>query len=71
MIVSAVHPWLMSLREDTLTAKRVGLYYPPSSPTELMVTTLPTMLMIADKRSWILRMRGSSTVRTVPVGYVI
>ncbi|KFY31394.1 hypothetical protein V493_01145 [Pseudogymnoascus sp. VKM F-4281 (FW-2241)] len=57
--VSAVHPWLMSLREDILTAKRVGLYYPPSLPTELMVTTLPSMLMIADKKSWILRMRAA------------
>lgn len=68
IIVSAVHLWLISLREDILTAMRVGLYYPPSLPTELMVTSLPGTLIITDKKSRIQRVHGSSWIRPVPIG---
>ncbi|OBT76532.1 hypothetical protein VF21_05430 [Pseudogymnoascus sp. 05NY08] len=66
--ISAVHPWLMSMREDIMTAMRVVLYYPPSLPTELMVTSVLAGVMITEKKRWIQRMRGSSYVRTVPIG---
>tara|TARA_R110002060_G_scaffold53778_1_gene64428 strand:+ start:1272 stop:1532 length:261 start_codon:yes stop_codon:yes gene_type:complete len=33
----AVHPWLLSLREDIMIAKRVTLGYPSEFATELMV----------------------------------
>jgi hypothetical protein len=68
IIISAVHPWLISEREDILTAMRVVLFYPTSLPTELMVRYLPDHLMFTEKSRWIQRMRGSSYVRTVPVG---
>lgn len=58
MIVLAVHPWFMSIREDIITAMRVGLYYPPLLPTELIVTCLPVGLMIAERKRWIQRMHG-------------
>lgn len=58
MIVIAVHPWLVSLRDDILQAKRVGLWYPLSLPTEFMVKIRPGSLMIEDKKSWIQRMHS-------------
>jgi hypothetical protein len=67
MIVSAVHPWLMSLREDILKAKTIALGYPLSLPTEFMVmTNRPDRLMIEDKEGWIQRMGGGSKPNTVP-----
>jgi hypothetical protein len=65
MIVTAVHPWLMSLREDVLQAKKVALWYPSSLPTEFLVKNGPKM-MIEDKEHCIRRMRGDPPDHPVP-----
>jgi len=66
MIVSAVHPWLMSLRGDILKAKTIALGYPPSLPTEFMVKNGPERMMIEDKEHWIREMRGGPWPSTLP-----
>lgn len=51
--VSAVHPWLMSMREDILKAMGVQ-DQPVPLVTELMVNSNgPEQLMIEDKENWI------------------
>jgi hypothetical protein len=65
MIVSAVHPWLMSLRGDILKAKTVMLGYSPSLPTEFMVIIGPNM-MIKEKEDWIRRLRGDPPPNLLP-----
>ncbi|KAK3933468.1 hypothetical protein QBC46DRAFT_402156 [Diplogelasinospora grovesii] len=52
--VSAVHPWLMSLREDILKAKMLSIYEPYSvvASTEWMVDEGPEH-MIMEKKRWI------------------
>ncbi|KAE9372959.1 hypothetical protein N431DRAFT_467181 [Stipitochalara longipes BDJ] len=52
--VSAVHPWLMSLREDILQARKVGAWYPRSMPTEFIVmSTVPDDIRLDEKQHWI------------------
>ncbi|KUJ18862.1 uncharacterized protein LY89DRAFT_717382 [Mollisia scopiformis] len=52
--VSTVHPWLMSLREDILQAKKVVNYYPQPMPTDFMVIGMvPDNIRIEDKQYWI------------------
>jgi hypothetical protein len=65
MAVSAVHPWLMSLREDILKAKTTALGYPRSMPTEFLVENGPDM-MIEDKQHWIRRVRGDPPPIPIP-----
>lgn len=67
MIVSAVHPWLMSLREDILKAMSLFLGYPQSLPTEFMVTGGPDILWIDDKEDWIRRIVGGPPRHPIPV----
>ncbi|KAH7348969.1 hypothetical protein BKA65DRAFT_455485 [Rhexocercosporidium sp. MPI-PUGE-AT-0058] len=56
--VSAVHPWLMSLREDILFAKIPMASRPPPLPTELMVARGPHH-DIKDREGWIQRTEGA------------
>ena len=56
--VSAVRPWLMSLRGDILKAKTIALGYPRSLPTEFMVRDGLGQMVIEDKENWIRKMRG-------------
>jgi hypothetical protein len=65
MIVLAVHPWLMSLREDILQAKKVALWYPSSLPIKFLVKNGPNM-MIEDKEYWIRRIHGDPPDHPVP-----
>ncbi|KFY36773.1 hypothetical protein V494_04982 [Pseudogymnoascus sp. VKM F-4513 (FW-928)] len=66
MIVSAVHPWLMSLREDILKAKTVARPqpYPALALNEWMVKGGPEHKM-EEKDSWI-RGHGGGLPRTMP-----
>lgn len=62
MIMSAVHPWLMSLRGDILEAKSQQLRQP--LPTEFIVNSnAPDALMITDKEQWIRRKRIMPPIR--------
>ncbi|OBT65800.1 hypothetical protein VE03_03314 [Pseudogymnoascus sp. 23342-1-I1] len=65
--VSAVHPWLMSLREDILKAMTNFLGYPPSLPTEFMVSKGPDMLWIEDKERWLQWNGGSPKPPRFPI----
>ncbi|KAI9643834.1 hypothetical protein NHQ30_007185 [Ciborinia camelliae] len=64
--VSAVHPWLMSLRKDILKAKAVARPQPysASAPTEWMVNKGPEH-KIEEKEGWI-RDHGGGLARTMP-----
>lgn len=66
MIISAVHPWLMSLREDILKAKTVARPQPYSALAlnEWMVKGGPEHKM-EEKDSWI-REHGGGPPRTMP-----
>jgi len=69
MIVSAVHPWLMSLRENILKAKTIALGYPRSLPAEFLVQNGPEMMRIEDKEYWIRRMRGDPPTHPMPAWF--
>lgn len=66
MILSAVHPWLMSLRGDILKAKTVARpqSYSALAPIEWMVDKGPEH-QITDKESWI-REHGGGPPRPMP-----
>jgi hypothetical protein len=66
MIMSAVHPWIMSFREDILKAKTVARPQPYSAlaPTEWMVNQGPEH-KIDLMKSWI-REHGGGTPPTIP-----
>jgi hypothetical protein len=52
--LSAVHPWLMHLREDILWAKGLADNAPLPVNTKLMVDLVsPAMLMISEAAEWI------------------
>ena len=54
IVVLAVHPWLMSLREDILQGRKVVNGYPQSMPTEFMVkSTVPDDIRLDEKQHWI------------------
>ncbi|KAE9375504.1 hypothetical protein N431DRAFT_403125 [Stipitochalara longipes BDJ] len=56
--VSAVHPWLMSLREDILQARKVVYGYLSLMSTEFMATgSGPDCIRIEEKDYWIEGMR--------------
>ncbi len=57
MMMPAVHPWLISLRDDILKAKTALLYDPASLPTDWMVGQGPNH-MIREKKAWIQRHGG-------------
>ena len=65
-VVSVVHPWLMSLREDILRAKRVALGYPVTMPTEWMINSSPGSTMIEDKEKRMQQLRGHPRSHNVP-----
>ncbi|OBT82859.1 hypothetical protein VE02_08560 [Pseudogymnoascus sp. 03VT05] len=64
--VSAVHPWLMNLREDILKAKTVARPQPYNAlaPTEWMVKNGPE-LEIEEKEGWIWE-HGGGPPHTMP-----
>ena len=66
MIMSAVHPWLMSLREDILKAKTVARPQPYSALalTEWVVNKGPEH-KIEEKES-LIREHGGGPPRTIP-----
>ncbi len=66
MMMSAVHPWLMSLRDNILKAKTVSRPQPysASASTEWMVDKVPEH-KIEEKKSWI-RGHGGGPPRPMP-----
>lgn len=66
MMMSAVHPWLMSFREDILKAKTVARPLPYSAlvPTVWMVSKGPEH-KIEEKEKWI-RENGGGPPHTMP-----
>jgi hypothetical protein len=66
MIISAVHPWLMSLREDILKAKTVTRFQPnPASASMKWMVNGGPEHRIEEKESWI-REHGGGPPRPVP-----
>ncbi|KFY40094.1 hypothetical protein V494_03650 [Pseudogymnoascus sp. VKM F-4513 (FW-928)] len=53
--VSAVHPWLMSMREDILKATMLFLGNPRSPPTDFMVKHTPQTISLEEKEDWVRR----------------
>ncbi|KAH9222173.1 hypothetical protein DL95DRAFT_421032 [Leptodontidium sp. 2 PMI_412] len=65
--VSAVHPWLLSLRKDILMAKRVTLGYPSVFATEFMVeVNVGGTIRIIDRENWIKARSGAPQNKYLP-----
>ncbi|KAH6721169.1 hypothetical protein BKA61DRAFT_627674 [Leptodontidium sp. MPI-SDFR-AT-0119] len=65
--VSAVHPWLLSLREDILMAKRVTLGYLSVFATEFIVeVNVGGTIRIMDRENWIKARSGAPQNKYLP-----
>ncbi|KAH9216994.1 hypothetical protein DL95DRAFT_407211 [Leptodontidium sp. 2 PMI_412] len=65
--VSAVHSWLLSLREDILMAKRVARGYPSVFATEFMVQVdADGTIQVMDRENWIKARSGAPQNKYIP-----
>ncbi|KFY06764.1 hypothetical protein V492_07764 [Pseudogymnoascus sp. VKM F-4246] len=68
--VSAVHPWLMSMREDILKATMLFLGNPRSPPTDFMVKHTPQTTFLEEKEDWVRRVGRGPPKYPIPPSFL-